>query len=90
MTWAPCTAVTPGVSVSPGSPPDGYFLVRDSTSAPGDFGLSVVVDGDVIHYQIRQHGQDAFYSIGEWLGMLMARDSAIAGAALCLNCDYEK
>ena len=50
--------------LGPGSPEDGYFLVRDSTSAPGDYGLSVVVDGDVIHYQIRHHGQDAFYSIG--------------------------
>jgi tyrosine-protein kinase shark len=45
---------------------DGYFLVRDSSSAQGDFVLSLLSNNEVIHYQIFRHGQeeDAFYSIG--------------------------
>lgn len=44
---------------------DGYFLVRESNTAPGDYVLSVQFEGEVIHYQIRRHGEDAFFSIGK-------------------------
>ncbi|XP_046960107.1 tyrosine-protein kinase Shark isoform X2 [Vanessa cardui] len=44
---------------------DGVFLVRESNSSPGDFVLSVLHQGDVVHYQIRRHGEDAFFSIEE-------------------------
>jgi tyrosine-protein kinase shark len=46
---------------------DGYFIVRDSSSAQGDFVLSLLSNNEVIHYQIFRHGQeeDAFYSIGK-------------------------
>lgn len=43
---------------------DGTFLVRESSSSVGDYVLSVLFDGEVIHYQIRKHGEDAFFSIG--------------------------
>lgn len=43
---------------------DGFFLVRESQTTPGDYGLSVVYGEEVIHYQIRRHGEDAFFSIG--------------------------
>ena len=42
---------------------EGLFLVRVSTSSPGDFVLSVVYDGEVIHYQIRRRGEDALFSL---------------------------
>lgn len=42
---------------------DGYFLVRDSSSVAGDFVLTVMSDGEPVHYQIRRHGEDAFFSI---------------------------
>lgn len=45
------------------SPEEGQFLVRESTSALGDYVLSLMENGDVIHYQIRRHGEDAFFSI---------------------------
>lgn len=44
---------------------DGFFLVRESQTTPGDYGLSVVYGEEVIHYQIRRHGEDAFFSIGK-------------------------
>jgi hypothetical protein len=44
---------------------DGYFLVRDSSSVAGDFVLTVMSDGEPVHYQIRRHGEDAFFSIGK-------------------------
>ncbi|XP_045459480.1 tyrosine-protein kinase Shark [Melitaea cinxia] len=44
---------------------DGVFLVRESNSSPGDFVLSVLHQGEVVHYQIRRHGEDAFFSIEE-------------------------
>ncbi|CAD7088533.1 unnamed protein product [Hermetia illucens] len=42
---------------------DGVFLVRESNSSTGDFVLSVLHQGKVHHYQIRRHGEDAFFSI---------------------------
>ena len=45
---------------------EGLFLVRESSTADGDFVLSVVHKGDeVIHYQIRRRGQDALFSLSE-------------------------
>ncbi|KAL1122185.1 hypothetical protein AAG570_003590 [Ranatra chinensis] len=43
---------------------NGLFLVRDSSSAAGDYVISVYNFGEVVHYQIRRHGEDAFFSIG--------------------------
>ena len=42
---------------------EGGFLVRDSASCPGDFVLSVLTAGEVIHYQIRRRGHDALFSL---------------------------
>ncbi|XP_052872451.1 tyrosine-protein kinase Shark [Anopheles cruzii] len=42
---------------------DGVFLVRESASSEGDYVLSVLFKGEVIHYAIRRHGDDAFFSI---------------------------
>lgn len=47
------------------SPEDGLFLVRESSSSAGDYVLSVLHNNEVIHYQIRRHGEDAFFSIDE-------------------------
>ncbi|XP_054269206.1 tyrosine-protein kinase Shark [Macrosteles quadrilineatus] len=44
---------------------NGLFLVRESNTAAGDYVLSVLFEGEVIHYQIRRHGEDAFFSIDE-------------------------
>lgn len=44
---------------------EGLFLVRESSSAIGDFVLSVVHANDVIHYQIRRRGEDALFSLSE-------------------------
>ncbi|KOB77829.1 putative tyrosine-protein kinase shark [Operophtera brumata] len=44
---------------------DGSFLVRDSNTSLGDYVLSVLHQGEVVHYQIRRHGEDAFFSIEE-------------------------
>ena len=44
---------------------EGLFLVRESSSAAGDFVLSVVHDQEVIHYQIRRRGEDALFSLSE-------------------------
>lgn len=48
-----------------GSRPDGSFLVRESNSSTGDFVLSVLNSQQVIHFQIRRHREDAFFSIGK-------------------------
>lgn len=45
---------------------DGAFLVRESNTAVGDYVLSVLHEGEVVHYQIRRHGEDAFFSIGNY------------------------
>ncbi|XP_053669806.1 tyrosine-protein kinase Shark [Anopheles nili] len=42
---------------------EGVFLVRESSSSEGDYVLSVLFKGEVIHYAIRRHGDDAFFSI---------------------------
>lgn len=44
---------------------DGVFLVRDSNTSGGDYVLSVLHKGEVWHYQIRRHGEDAFFSIDD-------------------------
>ncbi|XP_058804945.1 tyrosine-protein kinase Shark [Phymastichus coffea] len=44
---------------------NGTFLVRESGSSLGDYVLSVTYNGDVAHYQIRKHGEDAFFSIDD-------------------------
>lgn len=44
---------------------DGAYLVRESNSSTGDYVLSVLYEGEVVHYQIRRHGEDAFFSIEE-------------------------
>ena len=41
---------------------DGTFLVRENSSAPGDFVLSLLYKKQAIHYQIIQHGS-ANYSV---------------------------
>lgn len=43
---------------------DGSFLVRASSSSPGDYVLTVRKEEEVLHYQIRKHKEDAFFSIG--------------------------
>lgn len=42
---------------------DGIFLVRESSSAANNYVLSVFYDSQFWHYQIQQHGEDAFFSI---------------------------
>lgn len=44
---------------------DGVFMVRESSSSDGDFVLSVLFQDEVVHYQIRRHGDDAFFSIDD-------------------------
>ncbi|XP_058459695.1 tyrosine-protein kinase Shark isoform X2 [Malaya genurostris] len=44
---------------------DGVFMVRESSSSDGDFVLSVLFQNEVVHYQIRRHGDDAFFSIDD-------------------------
>ncbi|XP_071442937.1 tyrosine-protein kinase Shark isoform X2 [Hetaerina americana] len=44
---------------------DGLFLVRESNTAVGDYVLSVMHGNEPVHYQIRRHGEDAFFSIDE-------------------------
>ncbi|XP_069687001.1 tyrosine-protein kinase Shark [Periplaneta americana] len=48
-----------------GDEEDGAFLVRESNTAVGDYVLSVFYQSEVVHYQIRRHGEDAFFSIDE-------------------------
>ena len=43
----------------------GLFIVRQSASVSGDYVLSVVVEGEVIHYQIRKRGGDALFSLAD-------------------------
>lgn len=44
---------------------DGVFMVRESASSEGDFVLSVLFQDEMVHYQIRRHGDDAFFSIDD-------------------------
>jgi tyrosine-protein kinase len=41
---------------------EGYFLVRESTHRSGDFVVSVVIKGEIQHFQVLHRG-DAWYSI---------------------------
>lgn len=42
---------------------DGIFLVRESLTLPNSYVLSVIYNNEFYHYQIQQHGEDAFFSI---------------------------
>lgn len=42
---------------------EGIFLVRESLTIPNSYVLSVVFNNEFYHYQIQQHGEDAFFSI---------------------------
>ena len=59
---------------------EGLFLVRESSTAGGDFVLSVVHDHEVIHYQIRRRGEDALFSLSE-----EKKVSLMAVYLLCLS-----
>lgn len=59
-------AAEDGTSFATATPSDnGRFLVRESHSSDGDYVLSVLHQGEIYHYQIRRHGEDAFFSIDE-------------------------
>ena len=45
--------------------------MRESSSSVGDYVLSVLFQGEVIHYQIRKHGEDAFFSIGKFKKIIL-------------------
>eukprot|EP00095_Tigriopus_kingsejongensis_P001147 maker-scaffold628_size122696-snap-gene-0.27 protein:Tk01147 transcript:maker-scaffold628_size122696-snap-gene-0.27-mRNA-1 annotation:"tyrosine-protein kinase shark" len=55
----------------------GLFLVRESTSAEGDFVLSVVRDQEVIHYQLRKRADDALFSLAEQPRVIQGLDELI-------------
>ncbi|XP_054162412.1 tyrosine-protein kinase HTK16-like [Oppia nitens] len=44
---------------------DGLFLVRQSVSSVGDYVLSCVHKGSVVHYQIQRIGTDPFFTINK-------------------------
>lgn len=44
---------------------EGLFLVRESSTATGDYSLSLIFEGLPVHYQIRRHGEDALFNIDE-------------------------
>ncbi|XP_055903201.1 tyrosine-protein kinase Shark [Eupeodes corollae] len=56
---------------------DGAFLVRESNTALGDFVLSVLYNGEVCHYQIRRHGEDAFFSIDDKIKIMHGLESLV-------------
>ncbi|XP_073846652.1 SH2 ankyrin repeat kinase [Musca autumnalis] len=56
---------------------DGTFLVRESNTAAGDFVLTLLHQGEVCHYQIRRHGEDAFFSIEDKVKILHGLDTLI-------------
>ena len=39
---------------------DGFFLVRDCSSAPGDFVISVLINNQIMHYQINCVSENKF------------------------------
>lgn len=57
--------------------PDGIFLVRESSSTPNSFVLSVYHDNQFWHYQIHQHGEDAFFSVNGQLPIHHGLDDLI-------------
>ncbi|KAI8122408.1 Tyrosine-protein kinase shark [Lucilia cuprina] len=56
---------------------DGAFLVRESNTAAGDFVLTLLYQGEVCHYQIRRHGEDAFFSIEDKVKILHGLDTLV-------------
>ena len=56
---------------------EGLFLVRESTSSNGDFVLSVFHRSEVIHYQIRKRGDDAFFSLAEGTKVVLRHSTSI-------------
>lgn len=56
---------------------DGTFLVRESNTAEGDFVLTLLHQGEVCHYQIRRHGEDAFFSIEDKVKILHGLDTLV-------------
>jgi len=56
---------------------EGLFLVRQSASVSGDFVLSVVVQGQVIHYQIQRKGEDALFTLSEGKKISHGLDSLV-------------
>ncbi|XP_013108716.2 tyrosine-protein kinase Shark [Stomoxys calcitrans] len=56
---------------------DGTFIVRESNTAEGDFVLTLLHEGEVCHYQIRRHGEDAFFSIEDKVKILHGLDTLV-------------
>ncbi|KAL0268767.1 UNVERIFIED_CONTAM: hypothetical protein PYX00_010583 [Menopon gallinae] len=42
---------------------EGGFLVRESSTSPGEYVLTLLHNDEIVHYQILRHGEDAFFSI---------------------------
>jgi len=51
------------VFISESQNSEAIFLVRESTNLVNNYVLSVICQDDFYHYQIQQHGNDAFFSI---------------------------
>lgn len=46
---------------------EGSWLVRESISSPGDYVLTVVMDGQPQHILVHRHtSDDAVFSLSEW------------------------
>ena len=56
---------------------EGLFLVRQSSTASGDFVISVVHDNEVIHYQVRKRGEDALFSLSEETKVIHGLDELV-------------
>ena len=56
---------------------EGLFIVRDSSTAHGDYVLSVVHNASIIHYQIRRRGEDALFSLSEELKVIHGLDELV-------------
>uniref|UniRef100_A0A1A9WHW4 Tyrosine-protein kinase n=1 Tax=Glossina brevipalpis TaxID=37001 RepID=A0A1A9WHW4_9MUSC len=56
---------------------DGTFLIRESGTATGDFVLTLLFKGEVCHYQIRRHGEDAFFSIEDKIKILHGLETLV-------------
>lgn len=52
-------------------------MVRESNTAAGDFVLTMLFEGEVCHYQIRRHGEDAFFSIDDKVKILHGLDTLV-------------
>jgi hypothetical protein len=51
------------VFISESQNSEAIFLVRESTNLVNNYVLSVIYQDEFYHYQIQQHGNDAFFSI---------------------------